>query len=179
MRISCHKQMITGPGAALPRALFCGDGAPCPLPCRRRRSLPVKATPEFDNRPILPHYGGMFAVLSVWIALGALVMSIITIFRPDRSADLVVTLLQYTIALSATLAACVLWWLRTREADEPGVSGQRLQAIVALVINSLTFAILLFALLDPLQALLAMVIEYTFLYTCWLLYARIVLQKPR
>lgn len=126
----------------------------------------------------MPHHAGMFAVLAVWIALGALVTSIIVIFRPDQGADLVVTLLQYTIALSATLAACVLWWLRTRNTDEPGVAGQRQQAVVALLINSLTFAVLLFALLNPLQALLAMVIEYSFLYTCWLLYARFVMRKP-
>lgn len=131
----------------------------------------------FDIRRNLLQDGGMFAVLSVWIALGALVTSVIVIFRPDHGADLVVTLLQYTIALSATLAAGVLWWLRTRPADEPGVAGQRLQALASLLINSLTFAILLFSLLEPVYALTAMVIEYVFLYITWLLYTRIVMRK--
>lgn len=120
----------------------------------------------------------MIAVLSVWIALGALLTSIVLIFFPDGSAESVVTLLPYTITLSATLASAVLWALRSREAAEPGVGGQRLQALAALVINSMTFAIMLFSLLDPLYALAAMAIEYVFLYICWLLYTRIVMRKP-
>ncbi len=132
----------------------------------------------FDRRPRLPHHEGMIAVLSVWIALGALLTSIVLIFFPDGSAESVVTLLPYTIALSATLASAVLWALRSRETAEDGVGGQRLQALAALAINSMTFAIMLFSLLDPLYALSAMVIEYVFLQICWLLYTRIVMRKP-
>jgi len=120
----------------------------------------------------------MFAVLSVWIALGAFITSIVVILLPSEGAEPVVTLLPYTIALSATLAAGVLWRLRTRPDEEPGVSGQRLQAVASLFINSMTFAILLFSLLDPWYALAAMLIEYGFLYVCWLLYTRIVMRKP-
>ncbi|MCB9853405.1 MAG: hypothetical protein H6819_09950 [Phycisphaerales bacterium] len=120
----------------------------------------------------------MFAVLSVWIALGALVTSIVVVLLPDQGAEPVVTLLPYTVALSATLAAGVLWWLRTRPDDEPGVAGQRLQALAALFINSITFAVLLFSLLDPWYALAAMAIEYVFLYVTWLLYTRIIIRKP-
>lgn len=120
----------------------------------------------------------MFAVLSVWIALGALVTSIVVILLPDKGAEPVVTLLPYTVALSATLASGVLWWLRSKPADELGVAGQRMQALAALFINSLTFAVLLFSLLDPMYALAAMAIEYVFLYITWLLYTRVVMRKP-
>jgi len=99
------------------------------------------------------------------------------ILRPDATADRVVTLLMYTIALSATFAAGVLWALRGRRADEPGVAGQRTQAAASLGINSLTFGVILFSLLPPWYALAAMTIEYVFLYVCWLLYSRVVVRK--
>ncbi len=119
----------------------------------------------------------MFAVLSVWIALGALVTTVIVIARPDATADRVVTLLMYTIALSATLAAGVLWALRRRPGDEPGVAGQRLQSVASLGLNSLTFAVILFALLPPGYAVAALTIEYVFLYGCWLLYTRVLMRR--
>jgi len=120
----------------------------------------------------------MIAVLSVWIALGCLVTALLTVFRPDRGADSVVTLLMYTIAASATLAAGVLWALRKRPADEAGVAGQRLQALVALLINSVTFALVLFSLLSWQNALMALAIEYGFLWICWYGYSRVVLVEP-
>ena len=121
----------------------------------------------------------MIAVFSVWIALGCLVTALLTVFRPDAGADSVVTLLMYTIAASATLAAGVLWALRKRPADEAGVAGQRLQAFAALLIDSVTFALILFALLSWKNALMALGLEYGFLWICWYGYSRVVLVEPR
>lgn len=120
----------------------------------------------------------MFSILSVWIALGCFITALLTVFRPDAGADSVVTLLMYTIAASATLAAGVLWGLRKRSASDAGVAGQRIQALVALLINSVTFALILFALLDWRNALMALAIEYAFLWICWYGYSRVVLVEP-
>jgi len=122
---------------------------------------------------------GMFAIASVWIALGALLTTVVVVVMPDRSAEMVVTLLPYTIAFSATLAAGVLWAFRKRPAAEPGVGGQRAQAVASLLMNSLSFAILLFALNDVGHALLGLVIEFGFLWLCWKGYVRIVLAEKK
>lgn len=119
----------------------------------------------------------MVAVLSVWIALGALLTSIVVVTFPRPGADAVVTLLPYTIALSATLAAAVLWTLRGRPASEAGVSGQRLQAVAAIALNAVTFAVLLFALQSPGHALIGLVLEASFLAFCYWAYRRVVLRE--
>lgn len=119
----------------------------------------------------------MFAVLSVWIALGALITTLVVVIRPIEGVEAVVTLLPYTIALSATFAAAVLWALRRRRADEPGVAGQRLQAVAAIALNSLSFATLLFALQKPHHAVLGLVIEAVFLGFCYWAYRRVVLSE--
>ena len=119
----------------------------------------------------------MFAVLSVWIALGALLTTIVVTLLPREGADAVVTLLPYTYALSCTFAAGVLWALRRRPADEAGVTGQRAQAFTAIGLNGLSFAILLFALQSPLHALAGLVLEISFLSVCWWSYRRVVLQE--
>ncbi|MFQ5411442.1 MAG: hypothetical protein ACE5EC_04070 [Phycisphaerae bacterium] len=121
----------------------------------------------------------MYAIASVWIALGALITTIALILIPDRSAEQVVTLLPYTLAFSATLAAGVLWAFRKRKDADAAVAGQRLQAIAALLINSLSFAILLFTLLEAKYALAGLVLEYGFLWVCWWLYIRIVAPDER
>jgi hypothetical protein len=119
----------------------------------------------------------MFALLSVWIALGAFVTALVVIIFPGEGADMVVTLLPYTIAASATFAAGVLWANRRKSISEPGVSGQRIQAIASIVLNSATFAVLLFSLQPPQYALLGLVIEGVFLWLCWKGYQRMVLQE--
>jgi len=119
----------------------------------------------------------MFAVLSVWIALGALLTTIIVVLRPSVGVESVVTLLPYTIALSATFAAAVLWALRNRRTDEPGVAGQRLQAIAAIMLNSISFAILLFALQKPQHALIGLALEAAFLTFCYWAYRRVILRE--
>jgi hypothetical protein len=119
----------------------------------------------------------MIAVLSVWIALGALVTTIIVVLFAAHGAEAVVTLLPYTLAFSATLAAAVLWSLRHRRPDERGVAGQRLQAVAAIAMNGLSFAILLFALQQPHHALLGLGLEAAFLMFCYWGYRRVVLRE--
>jgi hypothetical protein len=121
----------------------------------------------------------MFAILAVWTALGALITTIALIAMPDRSAEIVLTLLPYTIALSATLAAAVLWALRKRPPTETGVPGQRAQALTSLLLNSLNFAILLFTLNDPKYAILGLFIEFGFLWLCYLGYTRILVPDKK
>jgi hypothetical protein len=119
----------------------------------------------------------MFAILAVWTALGALVTTLIVLVLPRQTAidtETVITLLPYTIALSSTLAAGVLWAFRKRRGDEPGVAGQRLQAVASFVLNSLNFAILLFALQDFQFAVVGLIVEFGFLYVCYWGYTRIV-----
>ncbi len=121
----------------------------------------------------------MFALLSVWVAFGALVTSIVMVFwrSPDRES--VVTLLPYTIAFSATLAAGVLWGLRQKKNSESGVPGQRLQAVAAIVFNSLSFAVLLVWLHGIVDALLGLAVEGVFLCFVFWLYTRILVPQER
>lgn len=121
----------------------------------------------------------MFALLAVWIALGALITTILVVVMPDRQAETVITLLPYTIAFSATLAAGVLWAFRKRPTSESGVAGQRLQAFAALVFNGISFAILLFALQDAQYAVAGLAIEAGFLWICWRGYTRVVAPEAK
>ena len=121
----------------------------------------------------------MFAIAAVWTALGALITTILLIAIPDSSAEIVITLLPYTIAFSATLAAGVLWALRKRPAAETGVAGQRAQALASLALNSLNFAILLFALNDVKYAVLGLVIEFGFLWLSYLGYTRLIASNDK
>ena len=115
----------------------------------------------------------MYALLSVWIALGALATAVVLVFYRDASVDIVLTLLPYTVAFSATLAAGVLWGLRRRGTGEPGVAGQRLQAIASIAVNSLTFAVLLNWLHGVVNGLLGLVLEGSFLCFVYWLYTRV------
>ncbi len=115
----------------------------------------------------------MLALLSVWIALGALVVSIAVVFYQADDRETVVTLLPYTLALSATFAAAVLWGLRKVPSEEPGVMGQRLQAVASIVLNSMTFAVLLVWLHGFVDATLGLLLEGGFLVFVYWLYTRI------
>ena len=130
-----------------------------------------------DGRAGRPDNGGMYAVLSVWIALGALVTTIAVAVLPKQNAEAVITLLPYTFAFSATLAAGVLWAFRKRRPDEQGVAGQRLQAFTSIAINSVSLAVLLFTMQTPLHAFAALAIEFSFLSICWWSYKRVVLKE--
>lgn len=119
----------------------------------------------------------MFALLSVWIGLGALVISVAVVFYHGTDRETVVTLLPYTVAFSATLAAGVLWALRKRPATEPGISGQRVQAVAAIIINSLTFAVLLVWLHGVVDGLLGIVVEGGFLCFVYWFYTRVLVPE--
>lgn len=116
----------------------------------------------------------MFAVAAVWIALGALVTTIYVAVRPSADAEPVVTLMPWTYALSCTFAAGVLWGLRRRAADEPGVAGQRLQAVAAILLTAVAVTILLIAANGVWYGLAGLGIEIGFLAICWWLYTRVI-----
>ncbi|MFQ5424053.1 MAG: hypothetical protein ACE5F9_08735 [Phycisphaerae bacterium] len=116
----------------------------------------------------------MFALLSVWMALGALVTTVVTVATDWPGKEPVVTLLPYTYALAATLAAGVLWAFRQRAADDPGVAGQRLQAMAAIVLIAIALAILLIWANGWFYGLAGWVIEVVFLAICHRGYLRIV-----
>ncbi len=116
----------------------------------------------------------MLALLSVWIALGALVTSLLVVFTQLGGKTPVLTLLPYTVALSATFAAAVLWANRAKKAgSDSGVDGQRVQAVAAIVLNSLSFAVLLFWLHGPMLGMAGVALEGGFLAFVYWLYTRI------
>ncbi len=116
----------------------------------------------------------MFALLSVWMALGALVTTVVTVVTDWPGKEPVVTLLPYTYALAATLAAGVLWAFRQRPADDAGVAGQRSQAMAAIVLIAIALAILLIWANGWFYGLAGWVIELVFLAICHRGYLRIV-----
>jgi hypothetical protein len=115
----------------------------------------------------------MAALLSVWIAFGALITALIVVFAEVGEKEPVVTLLPYTIAFSATLAAGVLWAYRKRRSKEAGVAGRRLQAVAAIAMNSLTFGVLLFWLHGIASGFLGLIVEAAFLALVYWLYTRV------
>ncbi len=115
----------------------------------------------------------MFALLSVWIAFGAFVTSLVMVFWKTEDREAVATLLPYTIALSVTFAAGVLWGHRKRRGEEPGVAGQRVQALASIVLNSLTFAVMLVWLHGLVDATLGLALEGGFLCLVYWMYTRI------
>ena len=119
----------------------------------------------------------MFALLSAWIALGAFVTSLLLVFTRLGGKEAVMTLLPYTVAVSVTLAAAVLWAFRKRPVGDPGIAGQRLQALAAIALNSLTFAILLFWINGITNGFLGLVLEYSFLYVIYWLYTRVLVPE--
>lgn len=116
---------------------------------------------------------GMIALLSVWIALGTLIVSVAVMFRASQDRETVVILLPYTIALAATMAAGVLWALRRRRSEETGVAAQRLQAAASITLCSLSFAVLLVWLHGFVDATLGLLLEGAFLCFVYWLYTRV------
>lgn len=119
----------------------------------------------------------MFALLSVWIALGALLTTVVMALTHWSGREAVITVLPYTFALSVTFAAGVLWAYRGREASDAGVAGQRLQAIAAIAINTVALAILLIFVNGALYGPLGLAIEIVFLWICYWGYTRVVRPK--
>lgn len=116
----------------------------------------------------------MIALLSVWIAIGALVTTIVTAATHWGGRETAMMLLPYTYALSATLAAAVLWAYRKRRGQEPGVAGQRTQAVAAIGINTVALAILLVFANGWLYGVAGLAIEIVFLAACYWGYTRVV-----
>lgn len=115
----------------------------------------------------------MAALLAVWVALGAFITTLVVVFVRVGEKGPVVTLLPYTIAFSATLAAGVLWAYRRRSHAEAGVAGRRMQAVAAIVLNGLTFAVLLFWLHGAVKGVLGLLLECVFLSVVYWLYTRV------
>jgi len=119
----------------------------------------------------------MFALLSVWIALGAFATTIATVATTWSGKETAVTILPYTYALSLTFAAGVLWACRHRQAHEPGVAGQRLQAVAAILINAVAITVLLIAANGIVYGLAGLAVEIGFLWFCYWAYRRVVLRQ--
>ncbi len=119
----------------------------------------------------------MYALLSVWIALGALVTTVVMATTRLSGRDAVITALPYTFAFSVTLAAGVLWAFREREAADAGVAGQRLQAVAAIAINTIALTVLLIFVNGALYGPLGLAIEIAFLWICYWGYTRLVRPK--
>jgi hypothetical protein len=119
----------------------------------------------------------MAALLSVWIALGALVTALLVVFTRMNGKESVVTLLPYTLAFSVTLAAAVLWAHRKKPVAETGVNGQRVQAVSAIALNALTFAVLLFWLHGVSKGLAGLALEGGFLAFVYWLYTRVLVPE--
>ena len=119
----------------------------------------------------------MIALFSVWLALGCLLTSIaVAIFRRENP-EAVLTILPYTIALSVTMAAAVLWGHRKYRGDDPQIAGQRLQAVASIAINSVSFAILLVVLHGIADAAKGVALEGAFLIFVYWLYTRVLVRE--
>ena len=134
-------------------------------------------TRRVDVEAISDENWAMLALLSVWIALGALATTIVTMAATWGGKESVMTLLPYTYALSITLASAVLWGLRNRPASEQGVVGQRGQSFIAIIINGTSLTILLVAANGILYGLAGLTIEIAFLALCYKGYKKLVLRE--
>ncbi len=84
----------------------------------------------------------MLALTSVWIGMAAFVLSAaMVVYRPVFT-DLTVTLVLYFGSPgSLCLAGLVLWAYRKEDRTDPGVSGQRKQAQVAIALSLVAAAV--------------------------------------
>lgn len=74
----------------------------------------------------------MLSLLSVWLGLGCLTVSLAMLVHRPWFSDESVTIALYSAAASICLAGMVLFSLRKRESIEAGVAMQRTQCKVAL-----------------------------------------------
>lgn len=119
----------------------------------------------------------MLALLSVWIALGCLITAGVLCFWRGPDLEAVLTIMPYTVALSVTLASAVLWGLRKDRSNDAAVAGRRLQAVAAILLNSLTFAILLVLLHGVVDAAIGIVVEFAFLAFVYWFYTRVLVRE--
>ncbi len=130
-----------------------------------------------DDHRDTPDNARVLALLSVWIALGCLVTAGVLCFWRGPDLEAVLTIMPYTVALSVTLAAAVLWDLRKDRSGEAAVAGRRLQAVAAILLNSLTFAILLVLLHGVVDAAIGIVVEFAFLAFVYWFYTRVLVRE--
>ena len=84
----------------------------------------------------------MLALASVWIGLAALALSVVMVVYRPVFTDLTVTLVLYFGSPgSLCLAGLVFWAYRKEDRADPGVSAQRKQAQVAIVLSLVAAAI--------------------------------------
>jgi len=83
----------------------------------------------------------MLALLSVWLSVAALAMSIAMLVRRAWFTDVWLTVTLYTAILSLTLAGLTLWALRKEPPTGPGVAGRRRQCQVGIALSLLAIAI--------------------------------------
>ncbi len=84
----------------------------------------------------------MLALLSVWIGLASLAIAAAMFGHRALFSDIGVTLVLYLGSPGALcLAGLVLWAYRKEGSSDPGVSAQRLQAKVAIVLALIASAI--------------------------------------
>jgi hypothetical protein len=83
----------------------------------------------------------MLALLSVWLAMAALLLSGAMLVRRAWFTDVWLTVALYTAILSMTLAGMTLWALRKEPGDGLGVSGRRQQCRVGFGLSLVAIAI--------------------------------------
>ena len=83
----------------------------------------------------------MLALLSVWLAMAALIMSVAMVLHRAWFTDVWLTVALYTAILSLTLAGMTLWALRKEPATGPGVAGRRRQCQVGIGLSLAAIAI--------------------------------------
>lgn len=121
----------------------------------------------------------MIALFSAWLALGCLVTAIVVAIFRRENPEAVLTILPYTIALSVTMAAAILWGHRRFRGDDSQIAGQRLQAVASLALNSLSFAIVLVLLHGIGDAAIGIGVEGGFLIFVYWLYTRVLVPEKK
>lgn len=91
----------------------------------------------------------MLALLSVWIGLVSLVLSLLMLVRRTWFTDTWLTIGLYLAIFSLTFAGMTLWALRKEQAGDPGVTARRTQCKAGIGL-SLTAIIIVYVLVDQL-----------------------------
>ena len=84
----------------------------------------------------------MLAFLGVWIGLGTFLIAVgMLVYRPLMTEWAVTAVLWFGSPGAICFAGLVLWAYRKETGDDPGVTAQRVQAKVAIVLAVLAAAI--------------------------------------
>ena len=93
----------------------------------------------------------MLALLSAWLGVAALMLSLLMAFRRTWFTDTWIVVALYTAIFSLTLAGMTLWALRKEPPDGPGVTARRQQCKAGLGL-SLAAIVVVYALVGRLAA---------------------------